>query len=372
MRTWISFFQTNSRKLIALIGCVYGLYLRSQVYAQRGLNTDELNQLNYTSTDHILPFWNKYTAAELTAFPGDYLLTLPFIKIFGTSKWAIAVPHIIVTIIGFYLLYLICTRYLKTTLAWIITFSIVALNSTLQYHSFELRPYGVLPTLYLAVFYCSEIIVCHYQETTRLKKFLIGLFFVLVVVYHAYGIMMIALCLFYFILSNSRDKPFIDTLRVIAPFAIGFSLVAIPLFFWYATRISDAYNYEGFVARKLNTFDYIPNPLTTLNNFFRSVFNYLMGYKKIKFLINGILLCFLIPHPDRFRQIGFFLILIILPLELILSADVHTGYWFIQRQFIWIVPLYALFIGWCWDSIFQSAAKFYKQKFSQIGIRSQK
>lgn len=366
------FFKENNRKLIALLLCLYGLYLRFKLYTQRELNTDELNQLNYTTSDHILPFWNKYTAAELTAFPGDYLLTLPFIKVLGTSKWAIAVPHIIVTVIGFYFLYLICARYLKTALAWVITFSILALNSTLQYHSFELRPYAVLPTLYLAVFYFSETIVCNYQQTSRSKKFLIGLFFVLVVVYHAYGIMMIALCLFYFILSESKDRPFISSLRLIAPFAIGFSLIALPLFLWYATRISDAYDYEAFVARNLNTFDYIPNPLTALNNFFRSVFNYLMGYKKIKFLINGIILCLLIPHPERFKQIGFFLVLIILPLECILSADVHTGYWFVQRQFIWIVPLYAFFIGWCWDSIFQSAVKFCKQKFHQPGIRSQK
>src|SRR3989344_5878478 len=216
------FFKENNRKFIAFLLCLYGLYLRCQLYAQRELNTDELNQLNYTTSDHILPFWNKYTAAELTAFPGDYLLTLPFIKVFGTSKWAIAVPHIIVTVIGFYFLYLICAKYLKTALAWVIPFAIVALNSTLQYHSFELRPYAVLPTLYLAVFYFSETIVRDYQRTSGLKKILIGLFFVLVVVYHAYGILMIALCLFYFILSETKDGSFISSLRRSAPLAIGF------------------------------------------------------------------------------------------------------------------------------------------------------
>jgi hypothetical protein len=42
--------------------------------------------------------------------------------------------------------------------------------------------------------------------------------------------------------------------------------------------------------------------------------------------------------------------MVIIPIELICMADMKQGYWFLQRQFIWIISLFSFYIGWCWDA----------------------
>ena len=329
---------------------IYGLYLRFITYSQRPLNPDEMNQLNYTARGSLLPFWKMYTKGELTAFPGDYLLTFPFVKILGSNKWLITMPHIIATIIGFYLLYIICNKYLKSTLAVLMVFALVCLNYNLRYHAFEFRPYAVLPTLALAVFIISEHVVCNYDQLTRTQKTLIGLFFALTVAFHAYGILMIFLFMSYFVLSKSQEKPIIKIVQKILPFSLTVAVVTVPLFLWY--YMQNNFSDGSFADRNINTFDFIPNPLSNPNGFLRAIFGNLIGAKTLNPLVIGILAAFVVPQKNKLNQIRFFLLLIVLPIELILLADLRTGYWFVQRQFVWVMPFFAFWLAWCWDSIF--------------------
>jgi len=89
-----------------------------------------------------------------------------------------AIPHILVTILGFFLLYKICQRHFKTVLGFVVTFSIVCFNQYSIFHSFELRPYAVLPTLVLASCYLSDSFVSEYDRLSRNKKISIGLFYI--------------------------------------------------------------------------------------------------------------------------------------------------------------------------------------------------
>ena len=70
------------------------------------------------------------------------------------------------------------------------------------------------------------------------------------------------------------------------------------------------------------------------------------------FLLLGAFIPFFLPHKDRFKQLGFLLILILLPIEFIFLSDLWGSYWFLQRQFMWTVPLFAFYLGWCWDALF--------------------
>jgi hypothetical protein len=343
-----TFLQKHSRKLIALSFSLYGLYLRFVHFAQRELWLDEINHIENT-LGPLKPFWLRLTYGERTCFPGDYLLTYPFIQLFEDNKWGMAIPDIISTVLGFYLLFLICKRYFNTAWGYLITFVIACFNTNLILHSFELRPYAILPTLALAVFYFSETIVCRPDTVTRAKRILVGIFFILTVMYHAYGILIIVCCMLFFILRQAASKPLREVIKDIWSFAWPVAAVALPVFIWYATGKSNL-SYASTSAAGMNTFDYIPNPIADLNRFLRTVFGNMMGYKKFKPLINGIILALLLPHKARYQQAGFFFLLIILPIELKLLSDLHTGYWFIQRQFVWIMPLYAFFIGWCWDA----------------------
>jgi len=341
-----------SRPLVAIAFTVWGCYLRFKMFATRDFWVDETNQFVHT-VGAFQPFWKRLTYGEVTCFPGEYLLNYPFVQFFGDNKWGISIPHMVAMFLGFYLLYIICRLYFKTIWGYVITFAIFANNSNLVYHALEFRPYAVLPTLSLAAFYLSHRIVFHYPELSRLKKFLIGLFFTLSIMYHAYGIMIVFFCMLFHFIVYARQTTFKETLLRILPFSISLAAVSLPIFLWYATGETGMSYENNSIGRNINTFDFIPNPLVSLNVFLRTVMGNLAGYKKLKWLVNGILLCFLIPHKERWQKVGFLLILIILPIELICVADARTGYWFLQRQFIWVMPYYAFLLGWCWDTIAQ-------------------
>lgn len=348
------FLKKNSRPLTAIAFSIYGLYLRVTMYSQRGLYPDELNQLAYTSSSGLLPFWKMYTPVEVTAFPGDYLLTFPFVKLFGTNKWLITIPHIIVTVIGFYLLYLVSAKYLKSLLGLIIVFAVFSSNFNLTYHAFEFRPYAALPTLALAVFLLSERVVCRYTALPRGQKFFIGLFFFLTVGFHAHGILITALAMSFHILMHSHSQSLAQVIRKILPFALTLTVFGVPLFIWY--YIQNPITYAGNFGRGINTFDFIPNPLTSPDGFLRSVLGNLIGMKRLYPLLIGVVLAFLIPHKSRATQFLFLALLVILPIQLILLSDLWTCYWFVQRQFVWVMPFFAVWLAWCWDSVFLNLA----------------
>src|SRR5258708_2399835 len=109
------------RIAVAVVFSIWGLCLRAQSLAPRNLWNDEVNQWINT-VGPLGPFWERSFKQESTCFPGDYLLTYPFIRIFGYNKWGNAIPHIMATVIGFYFLHLICQRYLKSLWATAIAF----------------------------------------------------------------------------------------------------------------------------------------------------------------------------------------------------------------------------------------------------------
>ncbi|HBR15727.1 MAG TPA: hypothetical protein DD723_09375 [Candidatus Omnitrophica bacterium] len=345
---WISRYHRLTLALVFLAGGLWARYLRFQT---RELWNDELFQIKNT-LGAFKPVWQRLPNGELTCFPGDYLITYPFVQIFHPEKWGMTIPHILASVLGFYFLYRICQKHLKTFLAFFITFTIYSFNHNLVYHAFEIRPYAVLPTLALGVFYFSDLIINHSMSLSRWKKIGIGLFFTFTVLYHAYGMLILFCCMTFFLLARTDKTPLPQVLKELAPFLRNLTLVTVPLFLWYAGGNPD-FNSRTSLDRGINTFDYIPNPLMNFNEFFETVTNNLIAFKKFKFkfFLNGIWLAFLLPHSLRLKQIGFFLLLIVLPIELALLGDLHKGYWFVQRQFVWVMPLYAFFLGWCWDAI---------------------
>ena len=129
---------------------IAGMGLRVHRLATRELWGDELFEF-YQFKGPFMPFWfnDRYAMADHSAYPGEYLLNYPFVQMFGLNKWGIMVPHIILTILGFLLLYKLCQLYFKTTWGYVAAFALVCFHRELIFHSFEFRPYAVLPTLAL-------------------------------------------------------------------------------------------------------------------------------------------------------------------------------------------------------------------------------
>lgn len=347
----INLFKKNSHLFAALFFTFLGLYLRFKSLAARDLWNDEIYQLSLT-VGRFKPLWHRFTSGDFTCFPGGYLLNYPFVRFVGTNKWCINIPHYFAAIFGFFFLYLLCKRYLKTFWGFVIAFLILCFNRHLIFHSFEFRPYAVLPTLSLASFYFSEIVVSRWGQLSLLKKFLIGAFFIFMIIYHAYGLVIAGLCLSYFMIMEAKKSPYKDVLKKMRPFFLSVGVLGSLLFIWYAS--GNILHRADFRSGNMHTFDYYPNPSNDFIHFIRQVFANLMDHKKYgqKHLALGIWIAFLLPHKDRFKQAGFFLLLIVLPILLILTADIFSGYWFLDRQFVWVMSLYAFFLGWCWDSFF--------------------
>lgn len=338
------FFKKFRYEITAIIITAYGMYLRFMCLAHRELWADEIATLQ-AYTGAFKPVWQRQHLVDLSFFQGDYIISWPFVSLFKDNKWGLAIPHILFTLLGFYFLYLICKRYFHSIFAWVATFSLVAIHRDLIFHSFELRPYAVLPTLALAVFYFTEQVLSSRYHLSLIRKVLIGLFYLFTIVYHCYGAVILFCTFVYFLLCESGERTFGEIFKLNYRFIGSIVLIGLPLFLWYAL-------YNDFVINGFGSelFYYIPDPLVNLFGFIKVILCCLAGNKILYFLAISLTFPFLLPYRDRLRQIGFMLILIILPIMTVFSFTIFAGYTFVPRQFIWAMPLFAFLVGWCFDS----------------------
>lgn len=343
LRSLIIKFRFES---IALIFTIYGMYLRFLYLVNHEFWTDELFSLKVMQ-GAWRPVWQRFNYTDYTFFPGEYIINWPFVFLFKNNKWGIAIPHILFTLLGFYLLYLICKRYLHSTFAWIATFALFATHRELIIHSFELRPYAVLPTLALAAFYFIEQIVSSRYNLSFRQKALIGLCFIFTIIYHSYGSVILFFTFAYFLLRESGERNLSEIFRHNYRFIGIMIITGLPLFLWYSLN-------NPYLSKVMNfdVFQFIPNPIIWPFAFIKCVLCNLTGYKKLYFLALALIFPFVLPYRIRLQQIGFLLILVILPIMVIFFTTLSAGYWFLQRQFTWVMPLFVFFLGWAWDSFF--------------------
>ncbi|OGX05823.1 MAG: hypothetical protein A2Z88_05645 [Omnitrophica WOR_2 bacterium GWA2_47_8] len=345
-------FSTLSRPLTAVILSLSGLFFRHQNLYHRELWNDEIYQLSLTRGP-LRPFWENQSYGDLSGFAGDYLLTYPFVQWFDPNKWGMAIPHILSTILGFYLLYVVCDKYCKTALGFFVAFAIAACNGNLIFHSFELRPYAVLPTLALGSFFCADALVNRFSQLSMAKKVGAGFFYVVNLFYHAFGLLIVAFPLLYFFLSrkwyfifNKENKGLVTFLLMV--FAIG-----LPIWFHYATMNPNNLSRDVFLEQGIHTFAILPNPLDGFRKFFdRTVFYNLIGFKPLYFFLGGLVFLIVVPFKQKREKVMFFLITVLLPLEVIFLSVLIKGYWFLDRQYVHLSPLFAVFLGMLWDSAF--------------------
>ncbi len=351
------------RVVVVLFICIWALYLRYKTLAERDLWGDEVYQL-YQTIGSFKPIFKRTTYGDMTCFPGDYLLTYPLAQIFKTNKWGIMIPHIFFTILGFYVLYLVCQRYYKTVWGYMIAFGLVCFNGNLIFHSFEFRPYAVLPTLALLSFYCADRLVNDFDQLHRMNKITIGMVFVLIIWFHAFGIMLVVFPLFYFLLAIRTEVYFKKRIKSLLKYLALIFLLALPLWSWYAFGNPLEQSPQQRVESGKHPFQFIQNPFEYgFKRFFNRIFFYnLIAFKRFYFLLGALAFAFFIPFAGRLKQLGFYLTLIFLPILSILVASLISGYWFLERQYVFLSPLFAFFLGWLWDSSIQ----FYKEGLKTI------
>ena len=337
------YFLRINPLLVALSFCSWGLYRRVYWRMNHELWLDERAQI----INMHLPLWDFLKViqkGEFCAFlSGDYYLTYPFFKLFGPNKWGLAIPHIISTLIGFYLIYILCKRYLKSIWGYAIVFALVCFHDVLRFHAFEIRTYAVLPTLALASFYFTDRLVMEPEKITTKQKWGMRVFFIVTMLWHLYGILIVGLPLLYFLGTILREKKFVNVLKGAIRFFLPLVLICAPL--WLFSVFGEHLSMPPFY-----TFEYFPDPLVNPVGFLKSVVGNLVGDRRLYFLLLGPALAFFLPQENRYKQMGFLLILVILPIALLIVADLRSSYWFVQRQFVWAIPYFILFVAWCWES----------------------
>lgn len=344
-----NYLKSPKKYLIPLVVftiCSYALYLRLAKLAHHILWNDEYYQLNQmlgSFADLIKSLRYEYCSY----LSGGLYLVYPFFRIFFYNKWGLSIPSIIATIIGFYLLYLICKQYFKTLLGFIITFGIICLNVNLINHATEIRTYAILPTLALSVFYALGLLVDPKLNLSRKSKYIIGFVLVMAMWFHVYGIIMVLSLLSFHIFSIRKEEYFSKVLIKISRFMSIVFFIAMP--FWIYSVFGQHLDIKQF---KVDTFYFIPSPLKDFSGFLKGIFGNLVGFKGFYCALIGILFPFLFPYKGRIKQIGFLIFAVFLPISLIFFLDLKNAYWFVQRQFVWVIPLFAFFLGWSWDSFF--------------------
>lgn len=329
---------------------LWGFYLRFMLRLHRPFAGDELVEYQALETS-AFTFWRRVAFyGDHTSFPGELIVNYPFVKIWGMNKWLISIPHVLINIIGFFLFYKLCQRFLQTKTAVISAFIIYSFNFNLVHYSLEFRPYAVLHVFAIVSLYLLSLLINQYDEFSKWQKLWIALVLIFIFIYHAYGLIIVFLPLCY-VLSSAllKDKrtwvSFSGKLYLSIVLGIG-----VVLWSWYSS-----YSFFGLKPNagqaQVQIFEYIPDPTRNPIGFLRGVIGNLFGGKVFYLSLLGVILAFLLPSNFKkfLSLIGFLLFLVVLPITAIFIIDIKNQYWFIQRQFIWVVPFWALFIGRCWD-----------------------
>lgn len=207
----------------------------------------------------------------------------------------------------------------------IVAFLLLAFNNTLIFHAFGFRPYAVLPTLAIANLLLASYFL---RKRTILNSIVYSLLFFFTCIYHAYGILIAGLpLLFICILGKQFNLKWFFI-------PVGLSILA---WAYYASH---------------NTFGVTPNTMQSQVEPFRFLPKHQFWQINISlFFGNNLLSIGLWP----FVLIGlmkmkkdfalFFFLMIMLPLVLICLVDIKTHYWILQRQYIWLMPWFAVFVG---------------------------
>lgn len=324
---------------IALVLSCFGIWLRYETLVQRPLDSDERYQLNQMLGDQVKPFWTHLHYGDHTSWPGEYLLHYPVLYKSGIKttnvdaaskggyKWRISIIHILMMLGSYWLMFLLLRG--RTWIAYFIAFWIFNLNVNLIYYSLQFRPYAALIFFGLLSLYLQRNIPHRGNLFSIVSIFI--LFFIFN--YHAYGILIVLLPMIYFLMFQDCrwNNNYVYTM-------LKTCVISFPIWCWYALG---------------NSFGMAPNKMQTVCDTFQfikvhsiqnAVAGSLFGDNTIIQILMPVIFLVLLSSR-RHAHWYWLLFLIVIPIFLILLIDIKTQYWFIQRQWVFVMPWFALLCG---------------------------
>lgn len=327
------------RLILVLVMIFIGLWARAFTFQNQHPDTDELFELrNMQGLKAESVINNKTFYGDLTSFPGEFLIHAPMMAAIGmfthprqlayeTGKidvskkefWVLAIPKIVLSLLSLWVFWLLCREFLITTFGAFVAFSMILFNQYLIYAAFSLRPYGVLPELFIFNLYLAS------REN---KSFWFSIFHGYVVfltcINHAYGPMMALLPVLYF--RKQRGHEFY--------FLCGLSLAA-----WaYYASYSNFGIHPNSVQSVLSPFLYIKQ-----ENLFEFILQSLFCTSVITTATAPFVL--MRAFRDGDSKWWFLITMVLIPLAAIVLIDIKTHYIIHPRQYVWIIPALGLWCG---------------------------
>lgn len=312
-----------------------GVYLRFETLAHRVWWTDEIVQLEALRGYSLKNLLVSYLPIIPGGFPGDYLLTWPMAQV-TSNKWALAAPHIMATLLTFGLFLKIRRDERGHPLATAVALLMMTLNRNLIFHDFELRPYGVLPLLALGSYWATDRMF-HRQTYTRQDAVLwIGWVFTLLL-FHTYGILILGSLWMFQLLKSIPLSRLVraQVWRLAGLTALAVTL-ALPLWLFYA-KVPGTHHDPFAYCR--------PSVSGVLAFFLGNLGDWGWRFSWIPGTLLMFSSCFFVQDTRWRPHLLFILVLLVIPLGMIFMSDVLCHYWFVQRQFTWAMPLWALAIA---------------------------
>lgn len=346
--------------MVIILISLAGIYFRVSAGAMAHPDGDDM--FEYTTMQNYRNFWpavisNKSCYGDHSSYPGEYILHFNILKKLGLFKntdnttsrqftkrdcLILIIPHALFMLAGFILLYFLCETFISTATGKIIAFILFSFNSTLIYHALGFRPYAVLPTLAMANLYFLYLFL-------KNKNILTYLFYILTIfftcIYHAYGILLVGFpiifcCGLVKIAKTDTTKTFITFIKF-----LGIPLILSVLAWAYYASYNTFGMTPNAMQSKVDPFQFIPQKIL-----FQTTVTFLFG--------NGILTMIFFPvvvvasfMSKRFSDFLFVFLFVLSPLLLIFAIDIKSSYWILQRQYIWVMPFFAIFTGMMIDRL---------------------
>lgn len=329
--------------LLLLIGV--GLGLRVQRFAVRVLWVDEIEQFSNIGA----PFKNLLTGilrGMPGGFPGDYVLT-GLARRLSDNRWVVTSPHILATVLGFYLFYVLCQKELRFPISRLTAFALLVFNRNLIFHALEIRPYAVLPTLALGVYLATRAILTRPAVSSGAQG-LYGLFVWFTLCFHFFGSVMLSAVLPFQALILRPSESWKKTLmRVGVPLGIG-SLIALPIVVYYLIpnigmwcTACDPWLYCG--TRAVSILSFVFGNISDLSVRFAWVLPTAL-----------VAAAFFIRDATWKKRLLWLILLVIYPIAFQFYSSLKTHYWMVPRQFVWVIPFWAVLVGMSLDAILSS------------------
>ena len=351
--------------LLALYFFVY-LYLRIQFRGNLAFLGDELFMSANMKQD-LYTYLTKALPSVEYHLPGSFLLAYPIAHWVSTDRFILFLPYLTLAAILYWMLAFIdwwkvlglkeekgnWTQWTNVVACFLLTH-----NVHNQLHSVECRPYSTLSLLSLSAF----VLVWRLMYAQRFRwRYVAGV--AAISLFHNFGILMISLAVSYvafrqFVVCRtgdwrSRVLSVWKRSRVLSRSILFGFVIALPCVWYYCSHApmfvntSSAKGAASSFGR--NTHEYIRPGWEGAEQVFSIYYGLAAKMKKIRkyFVICFFVATVLFLRRKEWACVTFPLVFVIAPTLLIYVFALRSNYWFLQRQFVWVMPYWAVYNAVC-------------------------